>query len=99
MIKLIKSYKFWTGFAGFAGMVVTLLSEHIGLNITADGAKEFIMAICGVLITLGIVKKPTSSKEETAKLEQPKNKEETLKTSQQNGEENKEQPLCDKSNE
>ena len=61
MKKLIKSYKFWTALAGAMGLFVTAISEHIGINISAEGVKEIIMAFCGVLVVFGIVKKPNTS--------------------------------------
>ena len=58
MKKLIKSYKFWTALAGSMGLLLTAISEHIGIYINAEGAKEIIMALCSVLVVLGVVKKP-----------------------------------------
>jgi len=61
MKKLIKSYKFWTTLAGAVGLFITAISQHIGINISADGVKEIIMAFCGVLVVFGFVKKPSTS--------------------------------------
>ena len=58
MKKLIKSYKFWTALAGSVGLLLTAISEHIGIYINAEGAKEIIMALCSVLVVFGVVKKP-----------------------------------------
>ena len=63
MKKLITSYKFWTAFAGAVGLLLTAISEHIGIEINADGVKEIIMSFCGVLIVFGVVKKPTQKQE------------------------------------
>lgn len=60
MKNLIKSYKFWTSLAGAIGLLVTAISEHLGIVISAEGVKEIIMAICGILIVFGVVKKPTN---------------------------------------
>ena len=59
MKKLLKSYKFWTALAGSAGILLTAISEQIGITINVDGVKEIIMALCGVLVVFGIVKKPS----------------------------------------
>ena len=63
MKNLIKSYKFWTALAGSIGLLLTLISEHIGIYINADGAKEIIMAVCSVLVVFGVVKKPQKQEE------------------------------------
>lgn len=64
MKNLIKSYKFWTALAGSVGLLFTLISEHLGVSLNAQGAKEIIMAICSVLIVFGVVKKPNLKQEE-----------------------------------
>lgn len=78
MKKLIKSYKFWTSFAGAVGLLITAISEHIGIVISAEGVKEIIMAICGVLVVFGIVKKPSEThvaqENENQNLQEEKNK-------------------------
>lgn len=60
MKKLIKSYNFWTALAGSVGLLVVSIGKMLGYEIQAQGVEEVIMAICGVLIVFGIVKKPTS---------------------------------------
>ena len=72
MKKLIKSYKFWTALAGSVGMLVVGFNNVFNINISVAGVKETIMAICGVLIGLGIVKKPTSETNSVAQSEQSK---------------------------
>ena len=64
MIKLIKSYKFWTSLAGSVGLILTAMSDTFGISINVSGVKETIMAICGVLIVFGVVKKPVQEKKE-----------------------------------
>ena len=61
MKKLVKSYKFWTSFAGAVGVLLMALSDAIGIQINTDGVKECIMAFCSVLIVFGVVKKPSSN--------------------------------------
>lgn len=60
MKKLIKSYNFWTALAGSVGLLVVSIGKMLGYEIQAQGVEEVIMAICGVLIVFGIVKKPTT---------------------------------------
>lgn len=65
MLKLLKSYKFWTALAGAVGVLFVALSDTFGIKINAEGVKEIIMSICGILIVFGIVKKPkTQEKKE-----------------------------------
>lgn len=79
MKKLIKSYKFWTALAGAVGLLLTAISEHIGININADGAKEIIMAICSILVVFGIVKKPNKTQNDDINLSEQKQQDENLK--------------------
>lgn len=60
MKKLIKSYNFWTALAGSVGLLVVSIGKMLGYEIQAQGVEEVIMAVCGVLIVFGIVKKPTT---------------------------------------
>ena len=59
MKKLIKSYNFWSALAGSIGLLAVNVAKLFGYEITATGVEEIIMAICGVLVVFGIVKKPT----------------------------------------
>lgn len=63
MLKLLKSYKFWTAFAGAIGVLFMALSDTFGITINVDGVKEIIMSICGILIVFGFVKKPKNEKQ------------------------------------
>ena len=64
MKNLIKSYKFWTALAGATGLLVVSIAKIFGFSISSTPIEEVIMAICGVLVVFGIVKKP-SKKEQT----------------------------------
>lgn len=61
MIKLLKSYKFWTALAGSVGLFLTSMSEQLGIYINANGVKEAIMVLCSALVAFGIIKKPTNT--------------------------------------
>ena len=61
MKNMIKSYSFWTAFAGSLGLLVVSIAKIFGYEITAAGIEEIVMALCGVLIVLGVVKKPKKS--------------------------------------
>lgn len=58
MKKLIKSYKFWTALSGAVGILVVCVAKIFGLCISSAPIEEAIMALCGVLVVFGIVKKP-----------------------------------------
>jgi len=77
MKKLIKSYKFWTALAGAVGLLVVAIGKACGVSISAKGAEEVIMSICGVLVVFGIVKKP--KEKETGQENSNQTTEDTLK--------------------
>ncbi len=66
MKKLIKSYRFWTALAGSAGLLVVSTAKIFGVTISSTAVEDFIMAICGVLVVLGIVKKPKSKEKDNS---------------------------------
>lgn len=61
MKKLIKSYSFWTAFAGSIGLLAVSIGKVFGYEISATGVEEVVMAICGVLIVFGVVKSPKNT--------------------------------------
>lgn len=65
MKKLIKSYNFWTALAGSIGLLAVSIGKIFGYEIAATGVEEAIMAVCGILVVLGIVKKPTKQTQES----------------------------------
>lgn len=85
MKKLIKSYKFWTALAGSVGILLTAISEEIGITINVEGVKEIIMALFGVLVVFGIVKKPSQ------KFQEPEGITIKEESTQEQGEQNLEQ--------
>lgn len=70
MKKLIKSYKFWTALAGATGLLVVSIAKIFGFSISSAPIEEVIMAICGVLVVFGIVKKPEKQEEKVDDNEQ-----------------------------
>lgn len=64
MKNLIKSYKFWTALAGSIGLLAVSIGKVCGYNIASDGIEEIVMALCGVLIVFGVVKKPKVNQEQ-----------------------------------
>ncbi|MBQ7884851.1 MAG: hypothetical protein IJ318_01995 [Clostridia bacterium] len=66
MKKLIKSYSFWTALAGAVGLLVVSIGKIFGIQIAATGVEETIMALCGVLVVFGVVKKPKDNSKQTS---------------------------------
>lgn len=61
MKKMIKSYKFWTALAGALGLLAVSIAKIFGFTISSAVIEDAIMALCGVLVVLGIVQKPKNS--------------------------------------
>lgn len=61
MKKMIKSYKFWTALAGALGLLSVSIAKVFGFTISSALIEDAIMALCGVLVVLGIVQKPKNS--------------------------------------
>lgn len=84
MKKLIKSYKFWTALAGALGLLVVSIAKVFGYTMSSVVVEELVMAICGVLVVFGIVKKPEHieqtaiNKQQDKPTEQSKNEEHEL---------------------
>lgn len=73
MKNLIKSYKFWTALAGATGLLIVSIAKVFGFSISSAPIEELIMAICGVLVVLGFVKKPEKQEEKNDKAKQDAN--------------------------
>lgn len=58
MKNLIKSYKFWTTFAGAVGLLFIAINDTLGISINVKGVEQIILSICGLLVVFGIVQKP-----------------------------------------
>ncbi len=84
MKKLIKSYRFWTALAGALGLLAVSIAKVFGHTMSSVVVEELVMAICGVLVVLGIVKKPenldqtTQNNNQDKPTEQSKNEEHEL---------------------
>lgn len=59
----IKTVSFWSGLA--AGLVILLqsLGQVFGFTVSEKHITDIIMAICGILVVLGIVNKPEKKQE------------------------------------
>lgn len=64
MKKLFKSYRFWSALAGSLGLLVVSIAKLFGYTMSSVVIEELIMAVCGVLVVLGIVKKPEQSEKD-----------------------------------
>ncbi len=89
MKKLIKSYRFWTALAGAFGLFVVSIAKLFGHTMNSVVVEELVMAVCGVLIVFGIVKKPeteestTKQTKETKKVNQHSTKKQSKKVKNQ----------------
>ena len=57
--KRIKKYSFWTGLAASLVVLMNVISKALGFSIDNKRVEDIIMSICGVLMALGIVCRPT----------------------------------------
>ncbi len=56
-----KSYTFWAGLASALVILAQSIAELFGYHFETSLIENIIMSICGVLVVLGIVKKPKIS--------------------------------------
>lgn len=75
--KRIKKYSFWTGLAASLVVLMNVISKAFGFSIDNKLVEDIVMSICGVLMALGIVCRPTKKdlqKEDTKNIDEPKEK-------------------------
>ncbi|MEG1500202.1 MAG: phage holin [Clostridia bacterium] len=58
----IKNYGFWTSISAAVVMFLQMLGQLFGFGINEKIVSGIIMAICEILVVLGIVSNPTSTK-------------------------------------
>lgn len=71
--KRIKKYSFWTGLAASLVVLMNVISKAFGFSIDNKLVEDIVMSICGVLMALGIVCRPTQ-KEDTKNIDETKEK-------------------------
>lgn len=80
-MKKIKTYAFWVALSGSIVILVESVANLFGFSIDSSTIENVIMAICGVLVVLGIVTKDSkSSKQKTAETTEPQSCSEKEKT-------------------
>lgn len=80
-MKKIKTYAFWVALSGSIVILVESVANLFGFSIDSSTIENVIMAICGVLVVLGIVTKDSkSSKQNSTKTSEQKNGGEKEKT-------------------
>lgn len=73
-MKKIKTYTFWVALSGSIVILVESVANLFGFSIDSSTIENVIMAICGVLVVLGIVTKDSkSSKQNSTKTSEQKN--------------------------
>lgn len=75
--KKLKSYSFWTALSASVVVLCTQLGKLLGIAIPTKEVEGLIMAVCGVLVALGIVCMPMEEK----------NKEQTSENTETNNQE------------
>lgn len=75
--KKLKSYSFWTALSASVVVLCTQLGKILGIAIPTKEVEGLIMAVCGVLVALGIVCMPMEEK----------NKEQTSENTETNNQE------------
>ena len=63
----IRTYAFWIGLSSAVVILVQSLGKLFGFEIESSLIENVIMSICGVLVVLGIVSRPTESEEDKDK--------------------------------
>lgn len=58
----IRKYSFWTGLSAALVMLCGAVAKCFGLSIDNKVVEDVVMSICGVLVALGFVCAPKSSK-------------------------------------
>ena len=80
--KRIKKYSFWTGLAASLVVLMNVISKAFGFSIDNKLVEDIIMSICGVLMALGIVCRPTQKdlqKDNAKTIDKPKDKQDQNK--------------------
>ena len=70
----IKKYSFWTGLSAALVVLFGVISKCFGFSIDNQQIEDIVMGVCGVLMALGIVCRPTK-KELKAQETKQKNEE------------------------
>ena len=72
----VRTYNFWVSLASAVLVVLHLVGEFFGFKIDSGAFMDIVTAVCGVLVVLGIIIMPTSSKSPKT-VSKTQNKEET----------------------
>ena len=92
-MKKIKKYSFWTGLSAAVVILVNALGKAFGFSIDNQIVEEIIMAICGVLVALGIVCLPVNTKQEDDISSNDENKSEQVDNQENNQDINKDNEI------
>ena len=70
-MKKIKTYGFWTAFAGAVIVFLNALGDVFGFHVESELIKNLIMAFAGVLVAVGVVSMGNEKKEDGGEQAQP----------------------------
>ena len=79
----IKTYSFWTGLSAAVVLFCNSIAKCFGFSIDDGLIEDIIMSICGVLVALGFVCVPKSSKSTQATKEAQETEQEQTKDTDQ----------------
>ena len=69
----IKSYGFWTAFAGALVILLNALGEIFGFSFNDQKVSALVMAIAGVLVVFGVVNMPSEETDDPSQDDNDKN--------------------------
>lgn len=74
----MKKYSFWTGLSAALVVLCGVIAKCFGFSLDNQLVEDIVMAVCGVLMALGVVCRPTKKEEtETTQEDQEITQEET----------------------
>lgn len=68
----VKSYSFWTGLSASVVILIESIASIFGAQVDEEIITNLVMAVCGVLVMLGIVVMPVTENKTNADTEETK---------------------------
>lgn len=68
----VKSYSFWTGLSASVVILIESIASIFGAQVDEEIITNLVMAVCGVLVMLGIVVMPVTENKTNADAEETK---------------------------
>lgn len=77
----MKKYSFWTGLSAALVVLCGVIAKCFGFSLDNQLIEDIVMAICGVLMALGVVCRPTKKESETETQEETETNEQNTEKS------------------